>query len=250
MTMGRKYRRPPVVEALCELHFAGSEWDDTVPGRFFESVKDEFPVKRQREIQEAQIKIADGQAEAGVKRLTPWIQFVSQQGDRMLQLARDLLVVNQLRPYPSFEDWQPSIERALRIYGDLARPQGVARLGVRYINHVVIPGARVQLEHYFTVHPQLPKGLGDEHGVFMVRFEIPAIGDGHSVVVTFASAVTDKRDAQAFLLDIYDRFEPGEAAGLDSVAGEVTKAHSNVEAAFEGSITEELRKLLEPENER
>ena len=32
----RKYRKPPVVEALCEIYFADSTWDDTVPGVFYE----------------------------------------------------------------------------------------------------------------------------------------------------------------------------------------------------------------------
>lgn len=248
MTKGRRYRKPPVVEALCELYFADSKWDDTIPGRFYESVKDDFPVKRQREIQEAQISIADGQAAAGVKRLAPWIQFVSESNDRMLQLARDLLVVNQLRPYPSFEDWRPSIDRALKLYGDLARPTGLARLGIRYINHFVIPGARVQLEDYFAVHPRLPEGLGDEHGAFMVRFEIPHAPDGHMVVVTFGSVAAIGPGGLTFMLDIYDTFESGEPLKLDLVAGEIIRAHENVEAAFEGSITDTLRRILEMEN--
>ena len=246
----QRYRKPPVIEALCELYFAGSEWDDTIPGRFFESVKGDFPVKRQREVQEAQITMGEGQAAAGVKRLAPWIQFRSEKGDRMLQLARDLLVVNQLQPYPSFEDWEPSIGRSLGIYGELARPKGVARLGVRYINRVVVPGTKLQLENYFTVYPQLPKGLGDVHGAFMVRFEIPPPQNGHSVVVTFASADPGQDGAQAFLLDIYDTCRPSAPLALQDVASEVAKAHDNVEAAFEGSITDPLRGLFEPEGKR
>ncbi len=49
----RSYREPPVVEALCEIYFADSTWDDTVPGTFYEEIKDEFPVKRRREAREA-----------------------------------------------------------------------------------------------------------------------------------------------------------------------------------------------------
>jgi len=250
MRRGRKYRKPPVIEALCELYFAGSEWDDTVPGRFFESVKNDFPVKRQREVQEAQITFAEGHAAAGVKRLAPWIQFLSEKGDRMVQLARDLLVVNQLKPYPSFEDWEPSIRRSLGIYRELARPKGVARLGVRYINRVVIPGARIQLEKYFTVYPQLPKGLGDEHGAFMVRFEIPPAQCGHSVVVTFASTAAEKGEGQVFLLDIYDTCQRASPLALEDVPEVVRKAHENVEAAFEGSIAGPLRELFEPEEKK
>ena len=248
MTKGRKYRNPPVIEALCELYFAGSEWDDTIPGRFFESVKRDFPVKRQREIQEAQITIAEGQAAAGVRRLPPWIQFVSDKGDRMVQLARDLLVVNQLRPYPKFEDWEPVIYSSLEIYRSLAQPRAVARLGVRYINRVVIPGEEVLLEKYFTVYPQLPKAMGDKHGAFMVRFETPTEGE-HTMVVTFASSPTERVGERAFLLDLYDVYQPATPMPLDAVSQEVRRAHANVEGAFEGSITGELGTLFEPEGQ-
>lgn len=251
MTEGRRYRKPPVIEALCELYFAGSEWDDTIPGRFFESptVKRDFPVKRQREIQEAQITFAQGQAAAGVRRLPPWIQFVSEKGDRMIQLARDLLVVNQLRPYPRFEDWEPVIYSSLDIYRTLARPKGVARLGVRYINRVVIPEGTVLMEDYFTVYPQLPKAMGEKHGAFMVRFEIPSAEGKHSVLATFASAPAERPGEQAFLLDIYDIYQPATPLVFEGVRQEVRKAHANVEVAFEGSITDRLRSLFEPEEE-
>src|SRR3990172_4896115 len=157
MTSGRKYRKPPVVEALCEIYFAGSNWDETVPGGFYDRVKDRFPVKRQREIQEAEVAFAgSGEAAASVRRLPPWMQFLSEKGDRLIQLGRDLLVVNQLRPYPSFEDWEPVIYAALEVYRDLAQPKGVARLGMRYINRVVIPEPVILMEDYFTVYPHLP----------------------------------------------------------------------------------------------
>jgi uncharacterized protein (TIGR04255 family) len=251
VTEGRKYRKPPVIEALCELYFAGSEWDDTIPGRFFESptVKRDFPVKRQREIQEAQITFAEGQAAAGVRRLSPWIQFVSEKGDRMIQLARDLLVVNQLRPYPRFEDWELLIYRSVDLYTELAKPVGVARLGLRYINRVAIPQPMVRMEDYFTVYPHLPTAMGDMHGGFMIRVELPSQKGSHGVLVTFGSAPPDKPGEIAHLLDLYDIFKPAQPFAFEHVQQEVRAAHDNVEKAFEGSITERLRAMFEPEDE-
>jgi uncharacterized protein (TIGR04255 family) len=185
-----------------------------------------------------------------VRKLPPRIQFVSQKGDRIVQLARDLLVVNQLRPYPKFEDWEPAIHSSLATYRALARPKGVARLGVRYINRVVIPGDRVLMEKYFTVFPQLPKAMGDKHGAFMVRFETPSADRKHLVLITFASAPADKPGEQAFLLDIYDVYRPATPLPLEDVGKEVRKAHADVEAAFEGSITNELRNLFESEGQK
>ncbi|MGH8605379.1 MAG: TIGR04255 family protein, partial [Gammaproteobacteria bacterium] len=165
MTNDRRYRNPPVVEALCEIYLKESAWDDTVPGQFYDRMKHGFPVKRQREIQEANISFSiAGEAAAGIRRLPPWIQFVTESGDRMIQLARDLLVVNQLRPYPHFDDWEPAIYSALEVYRELAMPKAVARLGVRYINRVVIPEPRIRMEEYFTLYPQLPQAMGDAHG--------------------------------------------------------------------------------------
>lgn len=34
VTKDRRYRIPPLVEALCEIHLRDSAWDDTVPGQF------------------------------------------------------------------------------------------------------------------------------------------------------------------------------------------------------------------------
>jgi len=245
----RRYRKPPVIEALCEIYFADSMWDDTVPGAFYERVKQDFPDKRQREIQEAQIALGPAGATAGVRRLPPWMQFISEKGDRMIQIARDLLVVNQLQPYPHFERWEPAVHSALKIYKELTQPKKVARLGLRYINRVVIPGALVQMEDYFTIYPNLPPGLGDTHGSFLVRVEVPQREHGHTVLITFGPAAPPqpKQDEQVFTLDLYDILQRDGPLEEIDFRVEIQRAHNNVVVAFEDSITDRLRALFEPE---
>jgi len=248
MTKVRRYRKPPVVEALCEIYLTDSVWDDTVPGQFYDWVKQDFPVKRQREIQEGQISFSTaGEAAAGVRRLAPWVQFVTESEDRMIQLARDLLVVNQLRPYPHFEYWEPAIYSALEVYRELAKPAAVARLGVRYINRVVIPERPLRMQDYFTLYPRLPQEMGDEHGGFLVRVEVPVKANDHTVFVTFASAPTDDPGEAAFLLDFYDLFQPSEPFALEAIQCPIKTAHENIITVFEGSITDTLRTLFQPE---
>lgn len=248
MTKDRRYRNPPVVEALCEIYLKDSAWDDTVPGQYYDQVKQKFPVKRQREIQEAQRSFSTaGEAAAGVRRLPPWVVFVTESENRMIQLARDLLVVNQLRPYPHFEDWEPAIYSALEVYRELAKPAAVARLGVRYINRVVVPKRRMRMEDYFTLYPQLPQEMGDEHGGFLLRVEVPAKSSDHTVFVTFASAPADNPGETAFLLDLYNLFQPSEPFALETIQCPVKTAHENIITAFEGGITDALRTLFRPE---
>jgi uncharacterized protein (TIGR04255 family) len=246
----RRYRKPPVIEALCEIYFSRSSWDDTVPGAFYERVKSDFPQKRQRKIQEAQITLGPEQAAAGFRQLPPWMQFVSDEKHRMIQLAQDLLVVNQLAPYPHFEEWEPDVYRAIGIYSELAQPRNVVRVGLRYINRVLIPEKQVRMEDYFTIYPNLPQSLGEIHGSFLVRVEVPQSGPGHTVVITFGTAPPPLQDAaQAFILDLYDILEVDAPVDEEVVKREVRCAHDNIVGAFEDSITDKLRALFELEEQ-
>ena len=245
----RRYRKPPVIEALCEIVFSGSSWDDTVPGLFYERIKNNYPSKRQRTVQQAQITLGPEQAFAGVRHLPPVMQFASDEKHRVIQVARDLLVVNQLTPYPHFWEWEPDIVRCFRIYRELAQPKKVARLGLRYLNRVVLPGPRVLLEDYFRVYPSLPEEVGEAHGSFLLRVEVPQRADGHTVLITFGSAPAppDEEAAVAFMLDLYDIREIQDAIDEDTMMEEVRRAHENIVVAFENSITGRLRGLFEPE---
>jgi uncharacterized protein (TIGR04255 family) len=248
----RRYRKPPVVEALCEIYFAGSAWDDTVPGAFYERVKDEFPKKRQREIQQAEIALGPGEAKAGVRRLPPWMQFVSDGEHRMIQIAQDLLVVNQLAPYPHFEEWEPEVYKCVNVYKELAQPKKVARLGLRYINRVVIPQGRVQMEDYFTIYPNLPERLGDTHGSFVVRVEVPKPETGHTVLITFGTAPPPDpgQVGQAFMLDLYDILQQHLSVQEEELRTAIQRAHDHIVVAFEDSITDRLRDVFELEGQR
>lgn len=47
--MVRKYKHPPIVEALCEFQFIPSQpWDITIPGLLYDRINSEFPVKQQK----------------------------------------------------------------------------------------------------------------------------------------------------------------------------------------------------------
>ncbi len=183
-----------------------------------------------------------------MRQLPSWMQFISDEKNRMIQIAQDLLVVNQLAPYPHFEEWEPAIYGALRTYSELSRPARISRIGVRYINRVVIPRAPVRLKDFFTVYPNLPQSLGDVHGPFMVRVEVPKLD--HKVLITFgtAPAPSPSEVVQAFALDFYDIIQFESAIDDNIVKIQVEQAHENIVVAFEDSITDQLRSLFEPED--
>lgn len=248
MTRLRRYRKPPVVEALCELYFHGSRWDETLFGRFFDRVQ-AFGFTRHEPVRhhEAEgVAEPDGEMSPRLRRGEPRMRFSNEARSRLIQLGRDLVVVNQLRPYPHFADWEPVVHDAARTYQELAQPKGLRRIGLRYINQVTLPGARVQLQDHFTVGPRIPPAWNDEHGAFMVRVETHT-PSGMKLILTFGSAPAEDPGFSGFLLDLYAIVELRTPRGVDALGPALAEAHDSIEAVFEGSITQELRDRFEPE---
>jgi len=232
------------VEGLCEIFFKGSVWDATIPGLFYERIQTQFPKKGQIGEIGFELQLAGQDAGARVFPGTPRSQFSREDGARMIQVGRDILVVNQLRPYPHFDDWKPSVIEMLSVYRDLARPRSVERLGLRYINRVVIPHSTFEMETYFHVYPLIPKELAAKHGPFLMRIQLPPLKPGHRLIFTFGNAPAEKEGTLAFLLDLYDIVAAPEGK-LDDIEHQVEDAHANVEHAFENTITEAARALFE-----
>jgi uncharacterized protein (TIGR04255 family) len=255
--MRRHYKEPPIVEALAEIFFTGSREAASIKDAFYARIQDRFPTQKQLDQVGVEVRVAPGQAAAQFEQRAPRFQFLTEDGTRMIQLEQDLLVVNQLHPnpqvpYPHFEEWQPIVIEMLDLYRELAQPNSVDRLGVRYINRVVIPHTRFQMEQYFTLYPQVPDELGGEHGSFLMRLEIPAFYDDHRLFITFGSAPPDpgQEDKAAYLLDIYDVVPMGEPDSLKTVGRRLDEAHGSIISTFENSITPTARKLFgELENE-
>ncbi len=248
--MGRKYKNPPVVEALCEIFFDGSQWDSTLPGLFFDRIKNEYPKKKELEQIGVEVNVSKDVQGSRVLRGNQRIQFMKNDGSQLVQVERDLLVVNQLRPYPRFEDWKPKIDAMLAIYKELAKPNSIKRIGVRYINRVVIPSDKFKMEDYFCLYPEVPQSLGAMHGKFMMRLEIPPKHKGHLLVITFATTPIESPEVSAEMFDLYNICTMAHPSSPEQVDKCIMEAHENIEMAFENSITNKTRALFEEETSK
>src|SRR5712692_222149 len=113
----RRYGRPPVVEALCEIYFTGSNWDPTTPGIFYERLRGNYPQKTSLSQFGIEMQVGPGQqAESRQVAQEPRMRFAKADNSRVVQLARELLIVNQLLPYPRYEEWREEVRAILDIY--------------------------------------------------------------------------------------------------------------------------------------
>jgi uncharacterized protein (TIGR04255 family) len=246
--MNKNYSNPPIVEVVCELRASpDSEWDITIPGMIFEKLRDDFPNKEQRIFQEFEQKQEINTIQQQIRSDERAIFF---SGDRktFIQIGNRLLAVNRLKPYISWNEFKPKIEKALNAFYKSTQINKFQRIGLRYINRIEIPGQEVKLENYFNFRPyvgdNLPKKLVSS---FIVGCLFPFF-DGRDICkIELSNVIPDNKDNSAFLLDIdYFYFlDHNSAILINEILEWIESAHQNIEEMFIACITDQLKESFQ-----
>ena len=149
--MTSRYRNPPIEEAVCEFQFAPSrDWDLTIPGKLHHQIIDEYGGQpRELRVLETTVKTGSDSEAAEIQHRAEIgkLLLVNSEGTRMVGVGPDMMSVHMLRPYQNsatpgtsgWDEFRPRIEKAIGAYWNVANPRGVSRIGVRYINKLVVP---------------------------------------------------------------------------------------------------------------
>jgi len=246
--MGRKYKNPPVVEALCEFQFIPNQpWDMTIPGLMYEKIKTEFPDKQEQIGINIQSRPTEKGLEQKIEPAPLKIQFFKKDKSALVQLAPNLLVINCLKPYPSWEEFKSLIIKKLEVYREITNPKGFKRIGLRYINIFEFNKPQIELKDYFRYYPPIPDTLPQNPSSFLTKVELP-VEKGHAMlIISLRSAIPNKPDSLSILLDIDYAMVTPEHILIQDISNWLEKAHQKVEDAFEGCITDKARELFEGE---
>ena len=254
MDQRRRYRKPPIEEAVCEFHFyPGTDWDRTIPERLRSELGDEYSGKsREQKAVQVELEFQDGerpnlQYGEGLAR----VQLVTRDEKRMIGVGPGVLNVHMLHPYRypacpepgGWDEFEPRISSALDAYWKVVEPVGVCRIGVRYINKIVIPGRAARVDDYLKCALSEVDGLPDRLAGFMSRVEY-VYEDGIRLILSQGS-VDPQPGSVSFLLDLDVIWEIGDP--IDKIAAmERTRNLRNRERkAFEAVITDKSRELFD-----
>ena len=243
--MSKKYINPPLIEALCEFQFdSESLWDLTLPGLIYEKLKETFPRRQQLQVTLGVANIPEASGQIGIMPMIPLVRFLDDEGKVLVQLGQNLLTVNHLKPYPSWEEFLPLIRKSFTAYLETAHPKKLQHLGIRYINRIEIPSSHINLENYFQFHPVVSKELPQDIDAFFLAVNISYEESKDTLRIQLTTTDSEVPNTLAIILEIsYVFAKPGEVA-LDSVLEGVDTAHKHVERAFESCITDELRQIF------
>jgi uncharacterized protein (TIGR04255 family) len=241
--MPRTYKKPPLIEALCELRFEGSQpWDWTIPGLVYERIRNQFPKKRQEAALEVSVQPGENQILQQMKAGIAKMQFLRDDESALIQIGPDFLAVNQLHPYQSWKAFKTIILENVRIYREIADPRTLIRIGLRYINRIDIARMKMQLGEYFQTMPQVPKSIPQDLESFLLQIEVPYNDPVGHLRLMFGTAPPATAENLTFMLDLDFYTLADKCPPIDMADEWIEAAHSRVEEAFDASFTEKTHK--------
>jgi uncharacterized protein (TIGR04255 family) len=245
--MSRKYNNPPLVEAVCEFQFnPESEWDIAVPGLVYERLKGTFPIREPvpQAVELALTASVRASIQPEIHTASDRVRFLREDKKALVQVGPHLLSANHLQPYPTWEEYLPMVKMAYDVYREVAKPQGLRRIGLRYINRINIPGSNIALQDYFEFHPYLGPDFPEQIGPFIVGVQI--FYDSRDVLrVQLANAAMQHADYVSMVLDLdYSLIAP-QHVEIEAATEWLQVAHDRVEQIFEACLTDQLRSIFE-----
>ena len=257
MDQRRRYKNPPIEEAICEFHFIpGQEWNFTIPGKLHTELSDEYAGRPQEQkVVQVGLETQDDKPPnlrygEGLAK----VQLVTEDGNRMIGVGPDVLSIHILRPYQStidsqsggWDEFYPRIQAAVEAYWKVSEPKAVSRIGIRYINKIVIPQKTVKVEDYLECALPNVSGLPDHINSFMSRAEYN-YQDNVQLIILQGSIETPPISV-GFLLDLDVIWQGADPITRDAALTKVTELRERERRVFETVITDKARELFDATN--
>jgi uncharacterized protein (TIGR04255 family) len=234
--MGRRYKSSPIVEAICEFRFESDpSWDFAVLGLVYEKLKKSFPVRNQV-----------AQVNAILERMNsvpfpiPLMQFLKDDRSALIQVGQNLLSINRLSPYGSWEEFQLQIHEGLQAYLAVTNSDRFSQVALHYINRIEFEHD-VRLEDYLNFRPFLGGALSQDVPAFMVSVQLPSDDLDTTTNLRLGTLDAGSRDAFVVALDINYTLSHPAGIELPTVFEGLNGAHKRIVEIFEACITDKLR---------
>ena len=250
----RRYKNPPIVEAICEIRFklgraTGDDFRDLMRAHFTEEYSGPSRV-----LNSVNINVQQSDSGPPVVNQTESedrLQLYDLSETRLVAFSPEVLSVHMLTPYhcPRIEgpsgwaEFRPRICRALSSYWNVVQPAGMMRISLRYLNKIALPAPTVSIQDFLTCaianSSQLPNVV--TNFISRTDFRYP---DG--VVLALSQGSIPTPDFQpAFLLDLDVIHTFARPSGLDLVAASLDDLRERERRAFEACITDQARELFD-----
>lgn len=194
----------PIVEAVIEIRTrAEAPWEEGTTSEKLKAQVGEYPQVRSERAGQLQLTFTGKpEAEQSFQDLG-WrgLQFKSADERQIAAFTYDRFVFSRLPPYQNWDVFQREAMRLWRLHEEVARPKEAQRIGVRFINRIVLPPEELLFEDYICRPPQPPKGLDLPYHGFLHQETLAVPGYPYALNVT-RTIQTPPDQPVAIILDI------------------------------------------------
>lgn len=258
------YPNAPIVLAAVEVrHSLCDPLESPGLARVTAAVRSELPIRGEvREMEFAFQAGPGGPASTPGQALPPAPRWSSRDKRTALTLKQDAVVV-ETTDYRSYERIREIVKMALEARANVGGPDGISRIGLRYIDEIRVPGTNgddgIRWDEWVDSALLGPVSVGSELGLRPAALQgicafagandrqlILRYGprDGYAVVSTPELRRPMPDPGTFFLLDIDSFWEPTDeipAFAPDSILSIMDGLHDPIRQVFDNLITEKLR---------
>jgi|ERR1039457_235919 uncharacterized protein (TIGR04255 family) len=154
---------------------------------------------------------------------------------------------SHLPPYGNWEEMSAIAKELWEIYLEIAKPQSVSRIAVRYINSLPIPLPITDFAEYLNVPPIVPEGLPQSLASFLQRFVMVESSTGTVAVVTQVLEEITQTSKATILLDVdaSKTYHLGFASNTAFIWAELEELHNFKNRVFFKYLTEKTIRMFE-----
>ena len=242
-----RYKNNPIEEVVCEFGFHGDpQWDWTVPGAFYEHVKDIFPERQEVRVGKISLSFEENRPAATSQVSIDAMQFWSKNRKELVQIAKDRLIINKKRPYKDWQSYKKLIKTVLDRYTKIRERDKFTGFSLRYINLIREVPVYSGVDQ-FSVYPRSSEirgmhlGYWKLQGQFHINLQDEKASSKATVIITPHPAKDRDEKNTDWLLDINLTLVLNAPGEFDEITELLDLGHDKVVDIFEACIADSLR---------
>lgn len=240
-----KYQNPPIQEAVCEIHFA---IDEPLSVDRIEQLRKpweaEYPDQKMTEEKNVEVQMAPEGVRVAQSDLGRRLICRSSDGIRLVQLSGRFMAVNQLRPYPGWEELfrKTILARFEEVQSQLGSFT-IARANLRYINRIDVPQHPLKWQQWFNFSLPNPEIDGSTIKAFQMHFE-RLLSEDRTLIVNCVTVPPQQQGVSSVILDLEVGWAGG-AVAPNRLPELLDHVHAPHRLAFEAYINDNLRQRFD-----
>jgi uncharacterized protein (TIGR04255 family) len=203
MSKFKRYKKPPLIEAIFELFYKTPNWSPVIPGLFYNEIKEKFPNISSNQtgfgvlLGPQGLKIGGGNSE-----LT---QYKNIENNTTVQLTSGFLTVNKLPEYDCWTTYKETIYYAIEAFKRSLPSVEIVRLGLKFINKIDIGSSHSydNFKKYFEVYPLIPKNFENNLSSIQINLESPIIQDTEILAISLLSLKKEQNFNSPIMFQLY-----------------------------------------------